>query len=99
MKRNNSVILSILTSAVLMLIVLPAVLPSGFNVVEAVDLVGADQKVKIIDPVGSAGGLDYSAKFICGTIPGPGEVGPGPLSPATYWTAVNIHNPQLTPVD
>ena len=40
----------------------------------------------------------YSAKFLCGTIPGPGQFG-SPLVPGTYLTAINILNPNPGPVD
>ena len=50
---------------------------------------------------GSAGGVgakdptinQYSAKFLCGTIPSPADAFGKPLAPGTYNTEINIHNP------
>jgi hypothetical protein len=46
----------------------------------------------------------YSAKFVCGSppvpVPNPGGLIPmGPVVPADYRTAINIHNPQNIPVN
>lgn len=69
--------------------------------------VGASLQVVPITPSRTTlanGLITYSVKFLCGTIPedptNPQLPAAGsPLTPGTYLTAVNIHNPNPKPVD
>lgn len=69
--------------------------------------VGASVDVETIPSRTVRGQLVYAAKFLCGTIPpkpgvpefpGTGIGDTAFLSPGTYLTAVNIHNPDTIPV-
>jgi hypothetical protein len=87
---------------------------SGQGEIKLISAVAGGYTVSTFDPHPFMGGAEgaafvsaavptrqiYAAKFLCGEFKGTGEGGglEGPVQPASYATAINVHNPNARPV-